>query len=136
MKGYEVVKELLESELDDYCFFEVGEIKVNTGYDQSEEDEYYEVEIKKGNDEKETLCFHYNRKEDKLEIEMSDCDTLEEAISYFEGIRKQKGLPKTQELFDEISKSQIATLFRLLIDLGEVHLKDNVIYAKGEQNDE
>ena len=63
-------------------------------------------------------------------MEMTDCDSLEESISYFEGIKKQKGLLRTEELFDELSKAQIATLFKLLIDLKEVECKNNVIFIK------
>ena len=81
MKGYEEVKEFLESELDDYSYFSYDEIKINTGYTQTEEDEYYEVDIKKGNEKNKTLCFHYDRKADKLEIEISE-DCYEEITTY------------------------------------------------------
>lgn len=81
MKGYEKVKEMLERELDDYSYFSYGEIKLNKGYDQTEEDEYYEVKITKANEENETLCFHYSREYDKLEIEISE-DVFEEVTTY------------------------------------------------------
>ena len=81
MKGYEKVKEILKSELDDYSYFEYGEINIDKGYDQTEEDEYYEVDIKKGNDEKVTLGFHYLRKEDKIEILLGE-DSYEEITTY------------------------------------------------------
>ena len=82
MKGHDKLKEFLDSELSDYSF-EIGEIKVNDGYTQTEEDEYYEVEIKwTYNDEKsKTLYFHYDRKEDKLEVELSE-DCYEEITTY------------------------------------------------------
>lgn len=66
-------------------------------------------------------------------LDMSACDTFEEAINYFEEIRHINNLPKNQELFDEISKSQIAILFKLLIDLGEVGFKDNKITGENKE---
>ncbi len=71
---------MLESELDSYSYFNYGEIKVNDAYEKTEEDEYYEVDVKKGEKTK-TLCFHYDRKEDKLEIEIGE-DNFEEVTTY------------------------------------------------------
>ena len=61
-----------------------------------------------------------------------DCETLEEAIEYFEEIRHKEHLLRTKKLFKEISRAQIAILFKLLIDLGEVDFdeKENVIRSK------
>ena len=81
MKGYEKVKEILKSELDDYSYFNYGEIKVDKCYDQTEEDEYYEVEVGKGVDKKVILCFHYSKEEDKMEILLGE-DTFEEITTY------------------------------------------------------
>lgn len=67
-------------------------------------------------------------------LDMTDCDTLGQAISYFEGIRKQEKTERTRELFDELLKSQIAILFKLLIDLGEVEFKNNVMFVKDEED--
>ena len=81
MKGYEKVKEFLESELSDYSYFNYEEIKVDGAYEQTEEDEYYEVDVKKGGDNETTLCFHYDRKKDKLEILLGE-DSFEEVTTY------------------------------------------------------
>jgi hypothetical protein len=83
MKGYEKVKELVEGELSNYSYFNIGEIKVDNCYDQTEEDEYYTVDIGSLNLDSETksLCFHYNRKEDKIEIELGE-DNFEEVDDY------------------------------------------------------
>jgi len=63
-------------------------------------------------------------------LDMTDCDSMPEAISYFEGIRKQEITERSRDLFDELSKSQIAVLFKLLIDLGEVGFKNNIMFVK------
>ena len=82
MKGYEKIKELIEGELNDYSYFKMGELKVNNCYDLSEDDEYYEIDIGMGfEDKKKTLCFHYDRKKDKIEIEISE-DNFEEVTPY------------------------------------------------------
>ena len=81
MKGYEKVKEMLESQLDDYTYFSYDEIEIDGGYEQSKEDEYYKVEITKANEKDETLCFHYNRKKDILEIELGE-DNFQEITTY------------------------------------------------------
>ncbi len=81
MKGYEKVKEILAEELEDYSYFSYGEIKIDKGYDQTEEDEYYEVDVTKGNEEEVTLCFHYSREKDKVKILIGE-DTFEEITTY------------------------------------------------------
>ena len=63
-------------------------------------------------------------------LHLTDCDTLEEAIDNFEKVRHKRYLPKSKELFDEIGASQLGILFKLLIDLGEVELEDNVIKSR------
>lgn len=68
-------------------------------------------------------------------LDLSDCDSLEEAISYFEGIRHIDFVKKTPALFDELSKAQIAVLFKLLIDLEEVNFKDNVMFPFVENSE-
>lgn len=82
MKGYEKIKELIEEELNDYSYFKMGELKINNCYELSEDDEYYEIDIEMGfENKKKTLYFHYDRKEDKIEIEISE-DNFEEVTSY------------------------------------------------------
>jgi len=63
-------------------------------------------------------------------LNLSDCETLEEAISYFESIRKKDSKGRTREMFDELSKAQLGILFKLLIDLGEVSFKNNIMFPK------
>lgn len=58
---------------------------------------------------------------------MSNTNDIQEAIDFFESVRHENTMEKTKELFDEIVKSQIAILFKLLIDSGELEIKDNVI---------
>ena len=63
---------------------------------------------------------------------ISDSENMEEAIEYFEDNRhkpKQSKF-KSQEFFDEIVLSQIAVLFKILIDAEEVEFEDNVISLK------
>ena len=67
-------------------------------------------------------------------LSMTDSDTLEQAIEYFEPLRRQEEkTPRTGELFDSMWKAQVATLFKLLIDLEEVVCEDNVIKMKPSQ---
>jgi hypothetical protein len=59
---------------------------------------------------------------------MSDTQNMEEAIDYFEEIRHKPQPQKSQELFDELVASQLAILFKLLLDTKELKLIDNKIY--------
>ena len=61
---------------------------------------------------------------------LSDSDTMEEAVKYFESIRHKDSSYKCQELFDELVKRQLAILFKILIDAREVKLIDNIISLK------
>lgn len=61
---------------------------------------------------------------------LSDCDNLEEAVDYFESVRHKSSPYKTQEYFDYLVTCQLAILFKILIDLGEIKLKNNVIKLK------
>ena len=61
---------------------------------------------------------------------MSDTEDMEEAIEYFENNRHKSSKFRTQEFFDELVLSQIAVLFKVLIDCGEVDVIDNVIKLK------
>lgn len=82
MKGYEKVKELLESELSDYSYFKYGEIKLNKYYTQTDEDEYYIVSVSSiDSDINKTLSFHYNKNKDELEIELNE-DSFEKVTTY------------------------------------------------------
>ena len=60
-------------------------------------------------------------------LHMSDCENMEEAIGYFERERHKNSLPKSLELFDEISRSQLAILFKLLLDAKQLKLVNNKI---------
>ncbi|KKL19621.1 hypothetical protein LCGC14_2463690 [marine sediment metagenome] len=60
-------------------------------------------------------------------LDMSDCEDMEEAVNYFEGVRHQDGMVKTKELFDELSVNQLAILFKLLIDSNQLELVNNKI---------
>ena len=64
-------------------------------------------------------------------LHLTDCDNLQEALEDFESKRHSPSILKelgTKEAFNELSQNQIAILFKLLLDLGEVQLKDNVLY--------
>jgi len=65
---------------------------------------------------------------------LSDSDTMEEAVEYFESIRHKDSPYKCQELFDELVKSQLAILFKILIDIGEVKINNNIISLKWTPN--
>jgi len=83
MIGYEKVKELIEGELSDYSYFEIGELKLNDEYgsfDEEDEEEHYIIEIT-SRDKVKTLRFNYNRKTDKIEIELSE-DSFYEVDDY------------------------------------------------------
>lgn len=58
---------------------------------------------------------------------LSDCDDIDEATIWFEEIRHLKSLPKSPELFDELCKSQVAILFKILIDAKQLKLANNKI---------
>ena len=81
MKGYDEVKEFIESELSDYSYFEVGELKIDQNYELGENEEYYEVEISSLKDTKKTLYFKYDRAQDIIAIELSE-DNYEEVNGY------------------------------------------------------
>lgn len=81
MKGYELVKEILKKELEDYGYFKYGEINLDNDYEQTKEDEYYEVDITSLGNEIKTLNFHYDRKKDILEIRLGE-ESFEETNFY------------------------------------------------------
>ena len=81
MKGYEKVKELIEREISDYSYFTIGELKLCDAYSQTEDDEYYQVEISSLNNKSKILYFHYDRINDKIEIELGE-DSWEEVEDY------------------------------------------------------
>lgn len=86
MKGYEKVKELIEGELGNYPYFDIGEIKLSDSYSQTEEDEYYEVDISCLRHKKKTLYFHYDRNKEKIEIELGE-DNWEEVEDFSSKIK-------------------------------------------------
>ena len=57
----------------------------------------------------------------------TDSENLEEAIRWFEERRHIPSPYKTQEFFDELVLSQVAILFKILIDAKEVEIINNVI---------
>lgn len=84
LKGYKEVSELINGELDDYSYFEVGELKWNDSYgsyDEEDEEEHYIVEITGWNNKTKSLAFNYNVKEDKIEVELSE-DSFYETNNY------------------------------------------------------
>lgn len=80
-KGIEKIKEFVLGEIDDYSYFDLKEIRLNEGYENSDEEIYCDVEIKDLNDNRKTLTFHYLFKEDKIEVELSE-DNFEEVNDY------------------------------------------------------
>jgi len=88
LKGYKEIMELISSELDDYSYFEYGKLEWNNGYgeyDKEDEDEHYEIEIKDTTqldyNKTKTLSFNYNKKDDKIEVELGE-DNFHETDSY------------------------------------------------------
>ena len=79
MIGHEKIMELVNGELNDYGFFDIGEIQFEEQYDDNE---YYSIDIKSGHGSKEkTLRFKYDRKEDEIYVELSE-DTYELTRSF------------------------------------------------------
>ena len=72
----------------------------------------------------------YKKIVDASILELSDCDTMEEAVEYFERIRHKEILPRTQALFDELHAGQLAQLFKIKIDARDIIIKDNVMELK------
>ncbi len=63
-------------------------------------------------------------------IDMTGSDNFFDAVVFFEEERhKPKKLPITPLVFDELHKSQIAVLFRVLIDVGHIGFKNNKMYV-------
>lgn len=60
----------------------------------------------------------------------TDSENMEEAVEWFEERRHKKSPYRTQEFFDELVISQIAILFKILIDAKEVNIINNVIQLK------
>ncbi len=57
-------------------------------------------------------------------IDMTGSDNFFDAVVYFEEERhKPKKLPMTQVVYDELNKSQVAVLFKILIDVGYIGFK-------------
>ena len=86
MKGFEKVKELIEGELEDYSYFEIGELKWNDEHGQPEEygasEEYYIIDIT-ANDKVKTLRFNYDREKDKIGImPHPEADYYDEVADY------------------------------------------------------
>ena len=57
----------------------------------------------------------------------TDSENMEEAIKWFEERRHKPSKYKTQEFFDELVISQVAIIFKILIDAKEVEIENNVI---------
>ena len=74
LKGYEKVKELIDDEIGEYSYFEAGELKWNDSYNDynpEDEEEHYQIEIGGVDKQKKILYFNYNKKTEKIEIELS-----------------------------------------------------------------
>jgi len=85
MKGYEKVKELIEGELEDFGHFEIGELKIDKGYELEEDCEHYEIDIVCGYEKKvKTLYFQYDRKKDEIGIELSPESNAYETITTYD----------------------------------------------------
>lgn len=69
----------------------------------------------------------YKKIVDATILFLTDCGSMEEALEYFEVQRKKHFLPRNRALFEEISIAQIAILFKLKIDNGDLILKGNKI---------
>lgn len=78
MKGRNMLKEFLDSELGDYSYFKVAEILLNEEYANYE---YYDVTIKNLNEKLKELRFRYDLENNTLEIELSE-DMYEEINEY------------------------------------------------------
>jgi len=87
LKGYEKIKELINDEIEEYSYFEAGELKWNNNYDDydlEDEEEHYQIEIGVGvGDEKKKkiLYFNYNKETEKIEIDLYE-DNWHEVCSY------------------------------------------------------
>ena len=84
LKGYKEIKELIDGELVDFSYFEIGELKWNDAYgdyDEEDEEEHYEIEISGMRGKEKTLYFNYNKETGKIEIELSE-DSWQEICSY------------------------------------------------------
>ena len=81
MKGYDKIKEFLDSELSDYSF--EFEIEKHDGYTQTKEDEYYDVTVKwtYSDDKSKNLTFHYDVRLDAVEIMLGE-DNFHETNTY------------------------------------------------------
>ena len=77
MKGYEKVKELIDRELEDYSYFEIGELKL---IEENDFEEFYEIDIEMHKKQK-TLYFRYDRTEDKVGVQLGE-DNYEETNDY------------------------------------------------------
>jgi hypothetical protein len=75
LKGYEAVKELISHELEDYSYFNTGDLEWNDSYGdykESDEEEHYKIEIKGHDEYLKTLYFNYNKESEKIEIEIGE----------------------------------------------------------------
>ncbi len=67
----------------------------------------------------------YAKLVDATILDMSDSENMEEALEWFEEARHVRHVPRTKELFDELHLAQLATLFKLKIDNGDIILENN-----------
>jgi hypothetical protein len=82
------VKELVEGELSDYGYFQIRDYIWNDAYgeyDEQDEEEHYAVSITMS-DKTKVLAFNYNKKEDKIEIELGE-DSWQEVDDYSHNIK-------------------------------------------------
>ena len=74
LKGYEAVKKLIESEIGEYSYFEMGELQWNDSYsfEETDEEEHYKIEIKANDEHLKTLYFNYDKRTEEIEVELNE----------------------------------------------------------------
>jgi len=78
----------------------------------------------------------YQRLVDETILHMTDSEDMEEALKWFEENRHTRNVPRTKELFEELHLSQLATLFKLKIDNGDIILENNKMRFAKQDNGE
>ena len=72
--GFEKIKDLVEGELGDYSFFEIGDIEL---YDEYGDEEYYRVNIKAERTSipkltNRIICFKYDTQNEDIYVELGE----------------------------------------------------------------
>jgi hypothetical protein len=58
-------------------------------------------------------------------IEMTGKDSLTEAVKFHDKDRKKSNMSRSEDLFEEMSRGQVAVLIKVLIDIGKIKYKDD-----------